>query len=110
MATKNINHNVPYTTNNICYHQYKINIIDKLGYCCNNQCSSEPCLTNNIVEENKKWCLYDKFCANNINSPKYMISIKHEESCAPHPFGKNINIVYTENEAILWMSVDNECE
>jgi hypothetical protein len=39
-----------------------------------------------------------------------MISIKHEESCAPHPFGKNINIVYTENEAILWMSVDNECE
>ena len=80
-------------------------------YCCDNTCQDSPCEKDfDGINQFFRWCGYEKYCFNNIQSPKQLLMIDNNEECPPHQFGAELLMFYTEEEAVDWMSIDNECE
>jgi len=97
--------------NDECKDSCSVKIIQKVGHCCDNICSEAPCpqKETNIQQQIFKWCLYDKYCSDNINSPKQMLMIDKNVECPQHPFNQSIIIEENEQKAIQWLSTDHEC-
>jgi len=100
-----------------CKSQYKdkcsdncsVKIVQKTGYCCQNTCSEKPCKEDKISSSPYKWCLYDKYCSDNIASPKQMLMIEQDQECPPHPFKQDVIIEHNEQKSLNWLNTENEC-
>jgi hypothetical protein len=100
--------NNKYYTGTNCHNKCLGIIHEQQKYCCNGICSDKEC-SETKLKNNNKWCLYNKYCSTKLKYPKQILKIDSNTDCSPHPFGLNVDLVYTEQEAIDWLEIDNEC-
>ena len=99
-------------TDNTCLSTCEAKIISQKGYCCDNICSDTPCVKaqKTLTINEYIYCLYDKNCTTNANYSKQFIKINKGDTCPQDPYNRDIITCNTEEEAINWVSRDNDCE
>jgi hypothetical protein len=78
------------------------------NYCCNYECSEQPCNTTNKLPY-IKWCLYDKYCTNRLKYSKHILEVKQSVVCPDHPHGLPVPYTQNENEALNWLKTEPDC-